>query len=597
MKDSPTSLPDASSDDIDKDEPESAVAPDSSVARDDSPSEMMMADSEEANAMQSRETGKSVARATASIMPMHLARFVLGFLAPILIANRLGLGAQAKAYSVSTDILQRIWLIFEKVVNPSFLPVFIRSLKEDGEERAWRFTSTALALTCAILLVATPLAWWQMPAIVHLYVNEKKTSGAQFDTIVEISRWLLVSLPVLAISSLTYVVLNGYKRFAAAALGDALWKLGVLLFAFGAFRLDLIGEKALYAITLGFVLGAFLKLLPHLVALKGKARLLKLRLDLSDPLIKKMLILSGPLLVGILISESRSIYIAGLADAGPIQVKAGLAAIKWSRTIGDTLIQIFPYALSIGVFPYLADLARDKRDRQALTDTLVGALRVCIWVFAPLTAILIALRFPLLRAVWESGNMTRQDTIDLSWPFLAYTLGLIGFSCEMMLNQTFYAMTNVWTPTLVGIFTSLLWVVLATVGLENSTELATMLGVPHNLGLAALAGSESIAKTVKCVLLWLLLRRSLGTVRASENLLFVAKVVVGAIVSGFVASLLAQTLSPSADASHFKIRMLLTVFIAGCSAMLVYVISGALLGVGEVRSLFEFVAKLRKRRA
>ena len=597
MQDSPTSPNHSSPDDIDKNESQSAVAPDSSVARDDSLVELTMADSEAANAEQTRETGKSVARATASIMPMHLARFVLGFLAPILIANRLGLGSQAKAYSVSTDILQRIWLIFEKVVNPSFLPVFIRSLKEDGEERAWRFTSTALALTCAILLVATPLAWWQMPTIVHLYVSEEKTTGAQFDTIVEISRWLLVSLPVLAISSLTYVVLNGYKRFAAAALGDALWKLGVLICAFAAYRFKVLPSVALYVITLGFIFGSFLKLLPHLVALKSKAHLLRFRFDLSDPLIKKMLILSGPLLVGILISESRSIYIAGLADDKSIQVEAGLAAIKWSRTIGDTLIQIFPYALSIGVFPYLADLARDKRDRQALTDTLVGALRVCIWVFAPMTAILIALRFPLLRAVWESGNMTQQDTIDLSWPFLAYTLGLIGFSCEMMLNQTFYAMTNVWTPTLVGICTSTLWVVLATIGLENSTQLASMLGVPHNLGLAALAGSESIAKTVKCVLLWLLLRRSLGKVRASENLLFVAKVVVGAIISGFVASLLAQSLAPAADASHFKIRMLLAVFISGCSGLLIYVMSGALLGVAEVRSLFEFVAKLRKRRA
>ncbi|HEX8237053.1 MAG TPA: lipid II flippase MurJ [Abditibacteriaceae bacterium] len=571
-----------------------AVAPDSSIARDDAPAEVTVTDTEAANAMQTREAGKGVARATAGIVPMHLARFVFGFLAPILIANRLGLDTQAKAYSISTDILQRIWLVFEKVVNPSFLPVFIRSLKEDGEERAWKFTSTALFVTCGLLLLATPLAYWQMPGIVHLYVNESKTTAQQFDSIVTIGRWLLVGLPFLAISSLTYVILNGYKRFAAAAFGDALWKLGVLVCAVVAWRLNLLHETALYVITLGFVIGSFLKLLPQLIVLREKWHLLRPHFNLNDPLFRSMLVLGGPLLVGILISEARSIYIANLADADQIQVKAGLAALKWSRTIGDTLIQIFPYALSIGVFPYLADLAR-QRDRQPLTDTLVSALRVCIFVFTPLTAILIALRFPLLRAVWESGNMTQQDTIDMSWPFLAYTLGLIAFSCEMMLNQTFYAMTNTWTPTLIGICTSLLWVGLATVGLEYSGNLATMLGVPHNLGLAALAGSESVAKTVKCILLWLLLRKHLGRVRIGENLTFALKVIAGSIAAGFIAGVVAQTLGPASGVSHFKIKMLLTVCAAGCSGLVIFVALGALVGVQEVRSIIGFVDKVRKR--
>lgn len=586
-------MPTFSDDEYSRDD-EMPVAPDVSIAVGDDGALGAAPDDEAANAAQTQSTGRDVARATAGIVPMHLARFVIGFLVPILVANRLGLGEQSKAYAVATDILQRLWLIFEKVVNPSFLPAFLASLKEDGEKRAWRFTATTLLGTLLILLILVPLAWWQMPFIVHIYVNEDKTSPAQIAAIVSIARLLLVGLPFLAISSLTYVILNGYKRFAAAALGDALWKLGVLILAFAAYKLKLAPAAAVYAITFGFVLGSFLKLLPHLVALRAKWKLLRGGVDFRDPRLKKMLLLAGPLLIGIFISEARSIYVAALTDDSRIQVVAGLAALKWSRLIGDTLIQIFPYALSIGVFPYLADLARE-RAKQPLTDTLVGALRVCIFVFAPLTAILIALRFPLLRALWESGNMTQQDTIDLSWPFLAYTLGLIGFACEMMLNQTFYAMTNVWTPTLVGIATSALWVVMARLGLDYSDTMAAWLGVPHNLGLASLAGAESVAKTVKCLLLWLLLRKSLGVVNQRENWLFFVKVVLASLVAGFAATLLSGVIAPHETASHFKIKMLLAVTISGCGGLTIYLLAGAATGLNEVRAIFAFAGKIKAR--
>ena len=171
---------------------------------------------------------------------------------------------------------------------------------------------------------------------------------------------------------------------------------------------------------------------------------------MNDPLTRKAMMLAVPLIIGIVVSESRGIYLQRLTDSPLIPVGAGRAAIKWSRIVGDNLIQLFPYALSIGIFPFLADLAREK-DKQPLTDTLMGALRVCIFAFAPITAILIALRFPLLRAVWEGGNFTHSDTIAMSGPFIGFTIGLIAFSCEMMLSQTFYAMTRAWTPTIMGL--------------------------------------------------------------------------------------------------------------------------------------------------
>jgi peptidoglycan biosynthesis protein MviN/MurJ (putative lipid II flippase) len=77
----------------------------------------------------------------------------------------------------------------------------------------------------------------------------------------------------------------------------------------------------------------------------------KPQIDWRDPLLRKMLILAVPLLLGIFVSETRDIYLKWLADSPTIRVAGSRAALRFSSLIGSSLIQIFPYALSIGIFP------------------------------------------------------------------------------------------------------------------------------------------------------------------------------------------------------------------------------------------------------
>jgi peptidoglycan biosynthesis protein MviN/MurJ (putative lipid II flippase) len=290
-----------------------------------------------------------------------------------------------------------------------------------------------------------------------------------------------------------------------------------------------------------------------------------------------------PLLLGIFVSEARGIYLQRLADNPHIDVEAGRAALKWSRTIGDSLVQVFPYALSIGIFPYLADLARE-RDRQPLTDTLLGAIRVCFFAFAPLTAIIIALRFPLLRAVWEGGHMTEADTRAMSGPFVGFTVGLIAFSCEMLLNQTFYAMTDAWVPTLMGLLTTVLWIVIAKFGVESG------------YGLTAIALAESISKGAKCLGMWILLRPKLGDVKVRGNLIFLLKVTAGSLLAALVAGVGGHVIVHHAH-GHGKLRALIAVSAAGSAGLALYLVLGAVAGIEEVQAVMAFVRRLRGRLA
>ncbi len=543
-----------------------------------------------------QSAGRSVARATAGIGALHFVRFLIGFVAQPLIAHNLGFSWPADVYQVSTDIVQRFWLVFEKVVNPAFLPQFIAALKEDGEEEAWRLASTAILLLLVLLVGATVLGWAFMPQLVDFLSQKAKGNPQQIALTISSARVLLIGLLALGISSLTYTILNGYKRFAWAAVGDALWKVGVFGGAALAYLLyhkqigvlvpllqaappgspehtriqaELLvpGLKSLQLILGGFLVGSILKLVPHIIAIGPKWRLFRPRLDLSNPRVRTMMALAFPLLLGIVISESRGFYLQRLADDPSIQIPASRFALKLSRLINDTFIQVFPYALSIGIFPFLADLARE-RDRQPLTDLIVRALRICFFVFIPLTAILIALRSPLLHALWTGGRLSSTETMQIIPPYVAFSLGLTGFACEMMLGQAFYALTRTWAPTLIGLAISVVWIALA------------QLGVAHlGWGLAAIAGAEAFSKSLKCVIMWIVLRPHLGHIKRRDNLLFFAQLIGASLAAALVAVIGARVLAPGgAGRGH----LLLGVAVSGVLAVGTFVVLAKTLRIEEM---------------
>ncbi|BCM91678.1 lipid II flippase MurJ [Abditibacteriota bacterium] len=534
---------------------------------------------------------RSVARATAGIGALHFIRFLIGFAAQPLIAHNFGLSWPADVYAVSTDIVQRFWLVFEKVINPAFLPQFIASLKEDGEEEAWKLASTALWLFLSLLVLATGTGMLIMPWLV-LQLSPK-SNPQQIALTISSARMLLLGLTALGVSSLTYTILNGYKRFVWAALGDALWKAGVFFGAFAAFvlyhkpiqalmdaqkktplpandsQLLELSLKSLQLILLGFFIGSLLKLVPHVLAIGPKWRLLRPRVDFSNPRARKMLLLAAPLVLGIVVSESRGFFLTWLTGL-VTSSDAPRFALKLSRLINDTFIQVFPYALSIGIFPFLADLARE-RDRQPMTDLVVRALRVCFFVFVPLTGIMVALSSPLVYAMWSGGRLTTNEALTIVPPFIAYSLGLTGFACEAMLGQTFYAMTRTWAPTLIGLGISLIWILIAWVGVTQ-----------FHWGLKAVAGAEAFSKSLKCLIMWYLLKPHLGNIKRRDNLMFFLQLLAATVVAALVAHFAAHFLAPSGAG---KGRLIIGVTASGFLAVASFVVIAKAINIEELRMI------------
>ena len=167
-------------------------------------------------------------------------------------------------------------------------------------------------------------------------------------------------------------------------------------------------------------------------------------------------------------------------------------------------------------------------------DLMSRTIRLLLYLVVPVTAILIELRFPLVRLLFQRGQFDAASTFGTAQCLLIYAIGLGTFALEGLFVYCFYAMSNTRTPITVGIVFVIVDMVLA----------AALLRRFESLGIV---GAFVIAKTAKVLVLGWLLNRKLGKRMWGQEIgIFAAKLVACGGMMWVVLRLLAEVV-PSGE--------------------------------------------------
>jgi putative peptidoglycan lipid II flippase len=150
-------------------------------------------------------------------------------------------------------------------------------------------------------------------------------------------------------------------------------------------------------------------------------------------------------------------------------------------------------------------------------------VRSVIFITLPSAVGLIVLRVPLIQTVFQRGAFTYQDTLVTAQALLFFSLGLVGYSVQQVLNRVFYAIHDSRTPVVAGsaaIFFNIL--------------LSFLLVKP--MGHKGLALAYSVTGILSMLLLLVMLRPRLGRIGgkrmlSSFTLTLMASAVMGVAVS------------------------------------------------------------------
>jgi putative peptidoglycan lipid II flippase len=447
---------------------------------------------------------KKVLQATTVVTAIALVVKGLGFVEKIVLAYFLGTGIEVDAYLVAYTIPFSAYIVLREVVEPSFLPTFVRTLGTSVRD-GWRLFSvfgTLLVLvlgaaTVGGILLAEPLISVAAPGF----------SGAQYQAAIHLTRLVMPALFFLGLSTLTTATLHAQKRFALPALSMASFRAGPLLLFL------LLG--GVQGLALGMILGALGKLVLETLGLGRHLRRLHPSLNLGFPPVRVVGRLAAPLLVAL----GLSLFVGPLVEnafASKVGV-GGVSALSFARKIAETLTTIVPYALALVLLPFSAEMAA-RKDNQAQARTLSSSVRGLTLLFLPVTLGLMALREPFVRLLFERGAFTAASTELTAGPLLFYALALLPFALEVIVVQFFFARQDTLTPVVTDIAAFVL-------------NVALIPPLMAALGLGGIALAVALAKGLKVLVLLFIYGRRVPEFHLSSLIPFTGRMILASLAT------------------------------------------------------------------
>jgi putative peptidoglycan lipid II flippase len=428
----------------------------------------------------------SVAAAVSIVALGFLGSRLLGVVRTVAIAHQFGTDANLDAYYVAFRLPDLIFqLLAGATLGSAFIPIFARKLAEKGEEEAWRLTSSVLNLLFAATLVAAVLGVLLAPLLVPATApglgddigdHERLTSLA-----VDLTRIMMISPLLFAISGMFMGILNARHHFLATALAPMFYNVAIIAAA-------LISDDV-KVLAFAVVIGALLHLLVQIPALSIVGMRWQPSWDWRDAAVREVGRLMGPRVVGLAAYHLNFVIATFFAS----RIESGaISAVNYAWLIVMTPLGLFGMAISTALFPRMAEQA--TRDEEELRETVSRALRMILYLTVPASVALMIMAAPLTAFLLRSGAFDASSSDLVVGVLIFYALGLFAHSGIEILSRGFYALADTRTP-----------VTFALVSMALNLVLSLILVVPFEVnGLA-------IALTAATIVEFALLLRALDT--------------------------------------------------------------------------------------
>lgn len=502
-------------------------------------------------------------RSTAILMAAFLVNKGLGVGRQIVIARTFGTSGDYDAFIAAfrlPDIL--FMLISGGALATAFIPVLSERLthRPTDDPAGWRLTSATLntilltvsAAAALVALIALPLVEWLIapgfpPATQLLTAN--------------LMRLALISTIIFSVSGLAGGVLNVQQHFLLPALAPLMYNLGLI--AGALFLTPLFG---VYGLMWGAIAGAAGHLLIQVPGLIRYRMRYYPVLGWGDSGLRQVARLMGPRILTLGVIQANFLVIFNLASR---LGEGSVSALDYGWDLMQMPQTIIGSAIGIVLFPTMSALAA-QGDLAGLRQTTGQALRIILALSIPAMVGLMVLGRPVIQLMFERGEFGPESTTAVYQSLQFWALALVGHCALEVVNRLFYAQKDTSTP-LLG----------AVAGMVVNLGLAVALYQLLDAG--GLALSNGIAVTVEVLILLAIAHRRLAGVETASLLNTLARALfsagaMGAAIIGF--TLFGSNLPP-----------LVIVGGGGLLGLLVYIVTGLLLGLEEIRLVPRLVGR------
>ncbi|MFC1497220.1 murein biosynthesis integral membrane protein MurJ [Verrucomicrobiota bacterium] len=420
---------------------------------------------------------------------------VLGLFRMILMASLFGTSVYASAFFLAWTVPNMFRRLFgEGALSSAFVPVFTESIEKEGLQEANRLAGRVMSMLGSFLLVIVLLGL----LLVSVYLQFVPT-GEKVNAVLSLLRIMLPYLFFICMVALCMGMLNSRHHFfvpaATPVLLNVIWILVLLLVC--PLFVDS-KEKQIIVVAWGVLGAGIIQLLAQIPVLLKFGVKPRLDFEWRDKRIKEILILMGPAALGMGVLQINMFIGKALALAVD---EWATAAIQYAELIVYLPLGLFATAMGTVLLPTLSSLVARKEKKEMLSTVNFG-LRSILFVMIPASVGLVVLASSIVSLVYERGQFDLLSSIYTTRALCFFAPGLAVFGLNKVFVPAFYAHKDTKTPVVVGVWASLLNLVLMVVFI-----LFWPVGYKH----AGIAFASVVSHAFNCMVLAFLLHKKIGS--------------------------------------------------------------------------------------
>jgi putative peptidoglycan lipid II flippase len=393
-----------------------------------------------------------------------------------------GITYQADAYVIATQIPITLYAVVGVGITTAFLPMYTQKLKREGIEQADYFLNNATTVFVIIAVLFSILGIVFAKQAVFLFAPSY--SGELQQLAILLTR---IAFPCIIFTSLFNIlksVHNARESFFIPVIATNIQSIVIIL------AILLLGNQfGVLAATVSMLIALAIQVVVLQITIKQHYKWRPL-LNLSDPDLKKICKLIGPIILGVGIAEINVAINRALATG---LSEGSVAALNYSAKLVNVFSGLLASGIGIVCYQKLSALFAERKIED-IRWQLNKFLSILCLIALPITSGLVLLNEEIVTIVFGRGVFTMTAVQVTSHVCVFYAMGLLFVVMREIVSKTYYAMNDTKTPMINSAIGVCINIVLNLVLIRY-------------LGAAGLALAMSISSAIICLLLFLNVRK------------------------------------------------------------------------------------------
>lgn len=402
---------------------------------------------------------KNIVKSGIKLSFLTLLSRILGVIREAIKAHFLGTSGFADAFGVAfliPNLLRRLFA--ENSISVAFIPTFrgyiedARNKKETQDFLNSTFTLITFCTTCAVVI-----GMFIAPFLVRIFYKENSSEIIN-ETIV-LTRIMFPYLIVISIAALFQGILNTMNIFSPSGFTPILFNLSVIIATiFLSKKVSNPARAMSVGVTIGGCIQAFFQL-PFVIKTGWHTGFTTLRKTFTNPGTKKVIALVVPTIIGMASYQLNDLVSTALAGRAGVGV---VSSLQYSLRLQELILGVFAVSIGTVILPDLAGLAK-KEKWEEYNKMLINAVKIITLVCVPITFYSLVTGRELISFVFKSRAFDDNSVQMTLRVFMFHIAGLVFIAANRIISPAFYAQGNTKDPTLAGILSFAVNIVLAIV--------------------------------------------------------------------------------------------------------------------------------------